>query len=170
MTQACAAWCRDEPNETSAFLRSQKKYLRCARRYNACMHIEEPRHPLTPYDLAGGEPAVRQLVTRFYDLMDVDPDYFGIRKLHPVALDGSREKLFKFLMGWMGGPPLYEQEFGHPRLRERHLPYAIATTERDQWLQCMTRAMADVGWEEGLRKHLAQSFFQTADWMRNTEG
>jgi hemoglobin len=134
------------------------------------MQIDEPRHPLTPFDLAGGETVVRKLVERFYDLMDEDPDFFGIRKLHPPALHGSREKLFKFLMGWLGGPPLYEQEFGHPRLRARHLPFAIASAERDQWMTCMTRAMADVGLDENLRKRLSQSFFQTADWMRNTEG
>ena len=102
--------------------------------------------------------------------MDQDPDYYAIRKLHPPTLDGSREKLFKFLMGWLGGPPLYEQEYGHPQLRARHLPFAIASTERDQWMNCMTTAMADVGLDEGLRKRLVQSFFQTADWMRNTEG
>ena len=133
------------------------------------MQIEDPRHPLTPFDLAGGEAAVRKLVTRFYDLMDTDPDHFGIRKLHPPTLDGSREKLFKFLMGWLGGPPLYEQEFGHPKLRARHLPYAIGIAERDQWMACMTRAMADVGVDEALRKRLVQSFFQTADWMRNKD-
>ena len=134
------------------------------------MQIDEPRHPLTPFDLIGGEPAVRQLVTRFYDLMDEDPDYFAIRKLHPATLEGSREKLTKFLMGWMGGPPLYEQEFGHPRLRARHLPYKISITERDQWLGCMSRAMVDIGVEGKLRARLAQSFFQTADWVRNAEG
>jgi len=133
-------------------------------------NIDEPRHPMTPFDLVGGEQNVRKLVDRFYDLMDEDPDYFGIRQLHPASLAGSREKLFKFLMGWLGGPPLYEQEYGHPRLRARHLPYAIASAERDQWMACMIRAMADVDLEESLRKRLTQSFFQTADWMRNTEG
>ena len=125
---------------------------------------------MTPFDLVGGEQNVRKLVDRFYDLMDEDPDYFGIRQLHPASLAGSREKLFKFLMGWLGGPPLYEQEYGHPRLRARHLPYAIASAERDQWMSCMVRAMNDVGVEESLRKRLTQSFFQTADWMRNKEG
>ena len=125
---------------------------------------------MTPFDLVGGEQNVRKLVDRFYDLMDEDPDYFGIRQLHPASLAGSREKLFKFLMGWLGGPPLYEQEYGHPRLCARHLPYAIASAERDQWMACMIRAMADVDLEESLRKRLTQSFFQTADWMRNTEG
>ena len=133
-------------------------------------NIDEPRHPITPFDLVGGEQNVQKLVDRFYDLMDEDPDYFGIRQLHPASLAGLREKLFKFLMGWLGGPPLYEQEYGHPRLRARHLPYAIASAERDQWMACMIRAMADVDLEESLRTRLAQSFFQTADWMRNKEG
>ncbi len=132
--------------------------------------IDEPRHPLTPYDLIGGEGQVRKLVRCFYDLMDEDPDFYQIRKLHPPALAGSREKLYKFLMGWLGGPPLYEQEFGHPRLRARHLPFAIASVERDQWMACMTRSMTEIGVETGLRKRLIQSFFQTADWMRNAEG
>lgn len=131
--------------------------------------IDEPRHPLTPFDLMGGETTVGALVARFYDLMDEDPDYYGIRKLHPPSLEGSREKLYKFLMGWLGGPPLYEREFGHPRLRARHMPFAIASSERDQWMTCMARAMADTGLDENLRKRLTQSFFQTADWMRNTE-
>ncbi|MBL8519848.1 MAG: group II truncated hemoglobin [Betaproteobacteria bacterium] len=133
------------------------------------MH-SQPHHPLTPIDLIGGEDAVQRLVTRFYDLMDEDPDYFAIRKLHPATLAGSREKLYKFLVGWLGGPPLYEQEFGHPRLRARHLPYAIATQERDQWMTCMARAMREVNVEPALRTRLEESFFKTADWMRNTEG
>ena len=133
------------------------------------MQNDPSRHPLTPYYLAGGEPIVRKLVDRFYDLMDEDPDFYGIRKLHPATLDGSREKLFKFLMGWLGAPPLYEQEYGHPRLRARHLPFAIASNVCDQWMTCMTRAMVDVGLDKDLQERLAQSFFQTANWMRNTE-
>ena len=109
------------------------------------MQNDPSRHPLTSHDLAGGEPIVRKLVDRCYGLMDEHPDFYGIRKLHPATIDGSREKLFRFLMDWLTGPPLYEQEYGHPRLRARHLPFAIASNERDQWMTCMTRAMVDVG-------------------------
>jgi hemoglobin len=77
----------------------------------------------TPFDRLGGEPGVRTLVDRFYDLMDLEPAYAGIRTLHPADLQGSRDKLFWFLCGWLGGPDLYIQRFGHPRLRARHLPY-----------------------------------------------
>lgn len=132
--------------------------------------IDEPRHPLTPYDLIGGEEKVRALIARFYDLMDHDPDYYGIRKLHPASLNGSREKLFMFLTGWLGGPPLYEQAYGHPRLRARHMHVAIGISERDQWMACITRAMIDIGVEGKLRERLVQSFMKTADFMRNRVG
>jgi hemoglobin len=129
-----------------------------------------PNPEVPPYELIGGETKVRALVDRFYDLMDEDPDYYGIRKLHPASLDGSRQKFFMFLSGWLGGPQLYVSEFGHPRLRARHLPFPIAVSERDQWLACMNRAMEDMGIELRMRQALARSFFGTADWTRNTEG
>lgn len=124
----------------------------------------------THYERIGGEEMVRRLVDRFYDLMDEDPDYYGVRKLHPADLSGSREKLFMFLSGWMGGPPLFVEKIGQPMLRRRHLPFAIGTAERDQWISCMNRAMLDVGLDEKLRKELEQAFWKTADFMRNQEG
>ena len=127
---------------------------------------EEVEQP-TAFDLIGGSDKLREMVDRFYDLMDLEPEFAGIRALHPPALDGSRDKLYWFLSGWMGGPSLYIERFGHPRLRARHLPYAIASSERDQWLRCMAWAMQDVGIDEGLQQRLMQSFFDTADWMRN---
>jgi hemoglobin len=129
-----------------------------------------PNPERTPYAVIGGEAVVRKLVDTFYDRMDEDPDYFGIRKLHPPSLSTSREKLYMFLTGWLGGPPLYTSEFGHPRLRARHLPFAIGTAERDQWMACMTEAMEAVGLEAEMRARLVASFANTADWMRNKEG
>jgi hemoglobin len=124
-------------------------------------------HLIEAYELMGGETAVRRLVDRFYDLMDEDPDYFGIRKLHPQDLTSSRQKLFMFLCGFMGGPSLYVEKFGEPRMRTRHLPFSIGISERDQWLSCMSRAMEDVGLEQEMRKSLGKAFYQTADFMRN---
>ncbi len=122
------------------------------------------------YALLGGEPAVRALVDRFYDLMDLEAAFAGIRRLHPPELSGSRDKLFWYLCGWLGGPNHYIERFGHPRLRARHLPYAIGIHERDQWLACMGLAMGEVGMEADLAQRLATSFFGTADWMRNQGG
>lgn len=138
------------------------------------MHAMEINEPVAdpgaaPYSLIGGELKVRALVNRFYALMDDDPDYFGIRKLHPESLAGSREKLFMFLTGWLGGPQLYVEAFGHPRLRARHLPFAIGAAERDQWMACMSQAMQDVEVPDDWRARLAESFANTADWMRNKE-
>ncbi len=122
------------------------------------------------FDAVGGDDAVRALVDRFYDLMDLEPAYAGIRALHPPTLDGSRDKLYWFLSGWLGGPDLYVQRFGHPRLRARHLPYAIGIAERDQWMACMQQAMRECGIEAGLRERLSAAFANTADWMRNRPG
>lgn len=123
----------------------------------------------TPYELLGGDAKVRELVTRFYDLMDAEPGFAGIRRLHQPDLSQAREKLYLFLSGWLGGPQLYTERFGHPMLRARHLPFAIGAAERDLWLACMDRAMQEVGVDEGLRRSLGDAFFKTADWMRNRD-
>lgn len=115
----------------------------------------------------GGEAKVRALVDHFYDLMDLEPAYASVRALHPGTLDRSRDKLFWFLCGWLGGPDHYQQRFGHPRLRARHLPYAIGIAERDQWMACMGQAMSECGVDTALAERLTAAFFNTADWMRN---
>ena len=120
-----------------------------------------------PYELIGGEDGVRRLVDRFYDYMDSDPEAAEIRKLHAKDLRVSREKLFLFLSGWLGGPNLYVEKHGHPMLRRRHLPFAIGIKERDQWLHCMRRALADSELDQTQRDRLLQAFAATADHMRN---
>ncbi len=122
------------------------------------------------FELIGGEPAVRGLVDRFYDLMDLEPDYAALRAVHGSTLDSARDKLFWFLCGWLGGPQHYVERFGHPRLRARHLPFPIGIRERDQWLACMSQAMREREVDPALAERLAQAFFGTADWMRNRGG
>jgi hemoglobin len=121
----------------------------------------------TPYQGLGGAEKLRALVDRFYELMDTQPEYYAIRKLHPKDLSGSAEKLYLFLSGWLGGPPLYLEKFGQPFLRARHLPFSIGVAERDLWLACMRQALRDVGVEERLGEALANAFYKTADHMRN---
>ncbi len=130
----------------------------------------QERDAPTPYDLLGGDAGVRELVTRFYDLMELDPDFAQLRAVHGASLESAREKLYLFLCGWLGGPPLYIDRYGHPMLRARHLPFAIGTEERDQWVACMARAMEEVGIPEELREALGGAFYKTADWMRNRLG
>jgi hemoglobin len=119
------------------------------------------------YDLMGGETGVRALVDRFYDLMDSSLEAKDIRALHAASLKGSREKLFLFLTGWSGGPPLYVKKFGHPRLRQRHMPFPIGERERDQWLWCMKKAIDESDFIPAVKEHLKSRFAEVADFMRN---
>lgn len=121
----------------------------------------------TPFAWMGGEPQVRALVDRFYDLMDLEPAYQALRDAHGSTLQDARDKLFWFLCGWLGGPEHYTERFGHPRLRMRHMPFSIGALERDQWLACMDQAMQETQVDSVLRERLNESFFKTADWMRN---
>jgi len=124
---------------------------------------------LTHYQRIGGEQKVRALVRRFYQLMDELPEAYGIRKLHAKDLQNANDKLFKFLSGWMGGPQLYVEQYGHPMLRARHLPFSIGAAERDQWLLCMNQALGEVVEEAALREELSAAFAKVADHMRNRE-
>ena len=119
------------------------------------------------YDSIGGIEKVDELVDRFYDLMVLEPSLTELRATHPQDISGSREKLKFFLTGWMGGPDIYSPKYGHPMLRARHLPYKIGLKERNQWLTCMYQALEDCGIDGAVAKQLEESFFNTADWMRN---
>ena len=135
---------------------------------------EPARHSAFPpvitnphYLMAGGAHGIQRLVDRFYALMDELPEAREIRALHPPDLSNAKERLFMFLSGWLGGPPLYEERFGHPRLRQKHQSFPIGEAERDAWMLCMTRALEDVVTDAPLRLQLTQSFFKTADFLRN---
>ena len=129
--------------------------------------VNPKKPPATPYDLIGGEPRVHALVERFYDLMEIEPKYAELRATHHESLDMTREKLFFFLSGWLGGPQLYIEQYGHPRLRARHMPFKIGAIERDQWVACMAQAMREINVAEALFQKLINSFYNTAEWMRN---
>ena len=123
----------------------------------------------SPFILFNGEEGIRMLVDAFYDHMDLDPEFAGIRKLHPETLDASRDKLYWFLCGWMGGPNHYVERFGHPMLRARHLPFPIGSPERDAWIACMRLALADCETDSKLVDWLMGQLSGTANWMRNKE-
>lgn len=127
----------------------------------------------TFFELLGGEnggvETIRALVENFYDVMDSDPKAAPIRAYHSKDLTEAREKLFMFLTGWTGGPQLYVERYGHPRLRSRHLPFAIGESERDQWMYCMIQAMHRLNIEEALMQKLAVQLYGVADFMRNRE-
>jgi len=130
---------------------------------------EETAPPPTPYQRLGGETVLRQLVRRFYTLMNQLPEVRGIRKMHAADLGGAEEKLFKFLSGWLGGPDLFMEEFGHPRLRARHFPFPIGVSERDQWMRCMDQALDETPMDEDLREKMRLALAHTATHMINQE-
>lgn len=121
----------------------------------------------TPYQLMGGETAVRALANRFYDIMATAPEAKELYAIHPLPLDGIRQKFFEFLSGWLGGPALFEQKYGHPRLRARHLPFTVNQQLRDQWMFCMERALDEVVANKMLRDGIRQSIGQLASHMIN---
>ncbi len=121
----------------------------------------------TPYERIGGEQAVRTLCKTFYQIMCDTPQTQLIRAMHPDDISISEEKLYLFLSGWLGGPPLYTDKYGHPRLRGRHLPFSIGIEERDQWLYCMAQALKKMDLDSLFAEQLMSSFVQTADFMRN---
>lgn len=121
------------------------------------------------YKRLGEQPGIRALVDAFYDRMDSLPEAKEVRDLHPEDLTESRQKLFEFLCGWTGGPQLYSEKYGHPRLRMRHMPFSIGELERDQWMLCMRKAMDDCEIDREARDFLEPRFEQIADFMRNRE-
>ncbi len=121
----------------------------------------------TAYEIIGGEEGVRRLVDSFYDYMDELDEVKQIRNMHAKSLKASREKLYLFLSGWLGGPDLYVQKYGHPMLRRRHMPFSIGLQERDEWMLCMKKALADMQLDPDIEQQLTKAFMQTADHMRN---
>ncbi|MAQ19746.1 MAG: globin [Sandaracinus sp.] len=129
-----------------------------------------PKLAADPYTLIGEEDGVRRLVDRFYDLMDTLPEATVVRGLHPRSLHVAREKLFLFLTGWLGGPQLYVERYGHPRLRRRHFPFAIDQVGVDQWMLCMRRAIDETIEDAPLRAFLVSRLEPLAAHMRNQPG
>lgn len=121
----------------------------------------------TPYDRLGGEAVVWLVVDKFYNVMDSEPSVAPLRQMHPDDLESSRQKLFMFLSGWLGGPNLFVEKFGHPRLRARHMPFAVDAAARDQWMYCMRQAFADIPADEALKRQLLTAIGDLADFMRN---
>ena len=131
------------------------------------MHCRAMSPQQTHYQRIGGEAGVRALADRFYDHMDALPEAWDLRKLHAQDLGDSRQKLFDFLSGWLGGPQRYIEKHGSPMLRRRHLPFPIDDRARDQWMHCMQLALQEVVADAALRDALHSAFLKVADHMRN---
>ncbi len=126
--------------------------------------------PKSVFTEIGGQAAVDRLVDSFYQRMETLPAAKVIRAMHADELSPVKAVLKRYLGEWLGGPKLYSQERGHPRLRQRHMHFRIGTAERDAWTLCMQGALEGVVDDASLRAHLTQSFFKLADWVRNDGG
>ena len=119
------------------------------------------------YEDIGGKTRIRLLVERFYHHMDALPEVRSVRAMHPADLSGSREKLYEFMSGWLGGPPLFVQKRGSPCITKAHRPFHIDETAAQQWMKCMRQAMVDVGIDANYRQMLEPAFERVAQALRS---
>jgi hemoglobin len=121
----------------------------------------------TLYDAAGGMPFFERVVGRFYAAVATDPT---LRPLYPEPdLAGAQRRLTLFLAQYWGGPRTYDPERGHPRLRMRHVPFAIGPAERDAWLRLMRDAIAAEGPPPAVAERLLAYGDRAAEAMRNRD-
>jgi hemoglobin len=119
----------------------------------------------TPYLQLGGDEAVRELVETFYDVIEEDSPV--LRAMLPANTSGTRQKLYEYMSGWLGGPPLYTDKRGHPRLRMRHAPFGIGVSEAQEWMRCMRVSIDRVGVTDPLRAFLDEKLDPLAQHMIN---
>lgn len=129
----------------------------------------ESENATSPYERLGGEPTVRAVCSRLYELMDVLPEAQACRDIHPPSLKRAEEKLFEFMSGWLGGPQLYRQKHGHPRLRQRHLVARIGNEETSGWLACFHQAWKEVIPASPLASELAERIDALGWHMHNAD-
>lgn len=127
----------------------------------------EAERKQSPYEMMGGELVVRRVVDRFYDIMDSDPRVARIRAMHADNLSPMRERLFEFLSGWLGGPPLYFQRPDHKCIASAHRPYAIGEAERDEWMMCMRQALEDCAVPNEVCELIDKPLLRMAEAFRN---
>ena len=119
------------------------------------------------YQSFGGETGIRTLIDRFYDLMELEPQYQALRQMHGEDMTLIREKLYEFFSGWLGGPQLFVEKYGHPQLRARHMPFAVNVQVRNEWIACFAQAMSELDIDKALAEPVLIQVFAMADWCRN---
>ncbi|WP_431320114.1 group II truncated hemoglobin [Rhizobium sp. YTU87027] len=124
---------------------------------------------ITLYEAIGGDAVVRALTRRFYALMETLPEARHVRAVHPPTLEDSEEKFYEYLTGYLGGPPLYTDKRGHPRLRSRHFVAEIGPVEREEWLLCFRQALEETIANPKLREIILPPIERLAYHMQNKE-
>ena len=115
---------------------------------------------------AGEEAGIRKLVDGFFDRMGSDSRFRVIYDMHPEDKGESRDKLARFLCGWLGGPKLYQEKYGSISIPRAHEHLAVATPERDQWLTCMSETVAEQPFAINFKTYLMEQLFVPAEGVR----
>jgi len=118
------------------------------------------------YRAAGKEAGIRKLVDEFFGRMGNDDRFGTIWDMHPDDKEMSRDKLARFLCGWLGGPKLYREKYGSISIPRAHEHLAIATPERDQWLTCMAETVAEQPFDEAFKIYLMEQLYVPAEGVR----
>lgn len=134
-------------------------------------HSEQPRYGDgdTSFRAAGGETGIRRLVDDFYELMEQLPETQEIRAMHPADLTQSRDKLARFLSGWLGGPRLYHEKYGPIRIPSAHAHLNIGTKQRDAWLSCMHQALEQQPYATRFKVYLIEQLAIPAERCRTRD-
>lgn len=132
------------------------------------MTDDEPQYGTgdASFQAAGGVDGIRQLVDNFFDRMGSDARFATIHAMHPEDKEESRDKLHRFLCGWLGGPRLYREKYGSIGIPRVHAHLAIATAERDQWLTCMSESVEEQAFASEFRKYLMEQLYIPAEAVR----
>ena len=120
----------------------------------------------TSFLTAGGEAGIRKLVDKFYDVMETLEQAQVIRAMHPDDITVSRDKLARFLCGWLGGPKLFSEKYGRIQIPKAHHHLDIGVDERDAWLKCMEIALADQAYPQSFKDYMLRELFRPADRSR----
>jgi hemoglobin len=118
------------------------------------------------FQAAGGEEGIRKLADAFYDVMATLPQAKIIHDMHGDNIDELRDKLARFLCGWLGGPKLFREKYGPIQIPKAHGHLAIGTAERDAWLKCMEQALAQQSYDEDFKVYMLKELFRPADRSR----
>jgi hemoglobin len=120
----------------------------------------------TSFLAAGGEAGIRKSVDAFYDHMGCDERFARIYEMHPKNIEISRDKLARFLCGWLGGPKRYHEKYGPINIPAVHGHLEIGENERDQWIQCMTESIAEQPYPDDFKKYLVEQLSVPAEAIR----
>ena len=121
------------------------------------------------FEAAGGFDGIKQLVDAFYNAMEVLPQARTVREMHSADLTESRDKLTRFLTGWLGGPKLFSEKYGPIRIPVAHRHLDIGPAERDAWLACMQVAVDAQPYQQDFRDYLMAQLYVPAERSRNRD-